>query len=294
MAPRRTCLSVPGGDDKKLGKARTFEVDEIILDLEDSVAPDQKPRALAAAAQALTSSCDARLSVRVNAPGSPWFESEMMTLGALSAAPRSIVLPKVCAAADVQLAEQLLNHAEGPGERAPRVRLQALIETVEGLHDVHQIAAASTRLDALILGYADLAADLGRRAPTLDSLDLWLPAQHEILLAARRLDLQAIDGPYLGTAVDEHFTAAARRARDLGFDGKWTIHPSQIEPLNALFTPDEQELEHARAVITALGEGNSALGVTTLDGQMLDEAVRRSALRTLARTNPRSQQTPDR
>jgi citrate lyase subunit beta/citryl-CoA lyase len=208
--------------------------------------------------------------------------------------PRSIVLPKVCGAADVQLVEQLLNQAEGLGQGAPLVRLQALIETAEGLHNVHKIAGASARLEALILGYADLAADLGTRPPTLGCLNLWLPAEHEILLAARRLDLQAIDGPYLGITVDEHFTTAARRARDLGFDGKWTIHPSQIEPLNALFTPDERELEHARAVIAALAEGDSALGVTTLDGQMLDEAVRRSAMRTLVRTNPRSQESQER
>jgi citrate lyase subunit beta/citryl-CoA lyase len=142
---------------------------------------------------------------------------------------------------------------------------------------VQEIAAASPRLDALILGYADLAASLGGAR----DLDAWLPAQHAIVVAARAHGLQAIDGPYLGIAPDEGFYAAAARGRDLGFDGKWAIHPSQVDALNAAFTPDAAEVERARAIVAALQDAEE--GAVTLDGEMLDEAVRLAALRVLAR-----------
>ncbi|MEA2311948.1 MAG: citrate lyase subunit beta / citryl-CoA lyase, partial [Solirubrobacteraceae bacterium] len=161
------------------------------------------------------------------------------------------------------------------------LRVQALIETPAGLARAGEIAAASARVEALILGYADLGAALGRTRAGAADLDGWRPAQEALLLAARAAGVQAIDGPYLGVAADEGFRAAAARARDAGFDGKWAIHPSQVEPLNELFTPSDEELERARAVIEALdGAGR---GAVALDGEMLDEAVRVAALRTLAR-----------
>jgi len=162
--------------------------------------------------------------------------------------------------------------------------VQALIETAEGLAQVAKIAGSSPRLQTLILGYADLAASLGRLPAGTRELDLWLPAQHAVLLAARAHGLQAIDGPYLGTADDEPFRAAATRARELGFDGKWAIHPVQLGALNKLFSPSAQEQEQAQAILDALAqsEGQGA-GAVALDGQMLDEAVRRSALGVLAR-----------
>ncbi|MCD6726698.1 MAG: aldolase/citrate lyase family protein [Solirubrobacteraceae bacterium] len=148
-----------------------------------------------------------------------------------------------------------------------------------------QIAPASSRHAALIIGHADLAASLGRSGAGSADLDAWRPAQEAVLLAARANGLQAIDGPYLGVAVDERFVQAAARARDAGFDGKWAIHPSQVATLNELFTPSEAELEHARAVVSALAEAerSGGRGAVALDGEMLDEAVRASALRTLAR-----------
>jgi len=165
------------------------------------------------------------------------------------------------------------------------MRIQALIETAAGVDRLSEIAAGCSRLDALILGYADLSASLGRAAGAQAQLDSWRAIQDAVLVAARANDLSAIDGPYLGIAVDEGFTAAAQRARDMGFDGKWAIHPAQVSALNELFTPSAAEIEQARAIIEALeqAEREGGRGAVALDGEMLDEAVRVAALRVLAR-----------
>jgi citrate lyase subunit beta/citryl-CoA lyase len=165
------------------------------------------------------------------------------------------------------------------------MRVQALIENAAGVANVNEIAAASPRLDSLILGYADLSASLGRARGAMAELDSWRAIQDALLVAARANDVSAIDGPYLGVKVDEGFTAAAERARDMGFDGKWAIHPAQVAALNELFTPTEEEVEQARAVIDALeaAERDGGAGAVALEGQMLDEAVRVAALRVLAR-----------
>lgn len=274
---RRSCLSVPGSSQRKLAKAAGLAADEVVIDLEDAVAVAAKDEARAATVAALTSWSGAGVAVRVNAPGTPWCHLDVAALGALPELPSSIVVPKVQSAGDLAFVERLLDGVEaGSGRRNP-LRVQALIETAAGLARVQEIAAASARLDALILGYADLAASLGGAR----DLDAWLPAQHELLVAARANGLQAIDGPYLGIAADEGFHAAAARARDLGFDGKWAIHPSQIDALNATFTPGEAEVERARAIVAALESAEE--GAVELDGEMLDEAVRTAALRVLAR-----------
>jgi citrate lyase subunit beta/citryl-CoA lyase len=173
----------------------------------------------------------------------------------------------------------------GAGSTGAPMRVQALIETAAGVARLDEIAGASERLDTLILGYADLSASLGRAAGAGAELDSWRAIQDAVLVAARTHDVLAIDGPYLGIAVDEGFTAAAVRARDMGFDGKWAIHPAQVAALNELFTPSDEEVSHARAVVAALEEAERAggAGAVALDGQMLDEAVRVAALRVLAR-----------
>lgn len=269
-----------------LEKAADLEVDEIVLDLEDAVAPAAKEEGREAVLAALV---DPRWSgrtvaVRVNAPRTPWCHRDLVALAGLAAQPGSIVLPKVESAGDLAFAERLLDGAEADGRERP-LRIQALIETAAGLGRAGEIAAASERLEALILGYADLAASLGRGRAAAADPAAWLAAQDAVLVAARANGLQAIDGPHLGVEPDDAFLAAARHARELGFDGKWAIHPSQVEPLEELFTPSPEEVDHARAVVEALAraerEGNA--GAVALDGEMLDEALRASALRTLAR-----------
>jgi citrate lyase subunit beta/citryl-CoA lyase len=281
VVPRRSCLSVPASSPRMLAKAEQIPADEVVLDLEDAVAIAAKDEARAAATDALAAWKGAAVAVRVNAVRSPWCHLDLGALGALAEQPGSIVVPKVESVGDLAFVDRLLDGVEVPAGRSRPLRVQALVETAAGLARVDEIARSSVRLDALILGYADLAASLGGAR----DLDAWLPAQHAVLVAARAHGLQAIDGPYLGVEPDEGFRAAAGRARDLGFDGKWAIHPSQVEALNELFLPTEAEVERARAVLAALdaAEREGGLGAVSLDGEMLDEAVRAAALRVLAR-----------
>ena len=270
-----------------LAKAPGLAADELVVDLEDAVAASMKEAALASVVAALASEAwaDVAVSVRVNGPRTPWCHFDIAALAAVPERPVGIVVPKVESAGDLAFVDRLLDGAEATAGRARPLRVQALIETAAGLSRVQEIAGASTRLDALILGYADLAVSLGRTGAGREDLDAWRPAQEMVLLAARAHGLQAIDGPYLGVAVDAAFTNAVARARDLGFDGKWAIHPSQLPALNDAFTPTDEEVEGARHVIAALAqaEREGGAGAVALDGQMLDEAVRAAALRTLAR-----------
>ena len=287
-AARRSCLSVPGSSASMLAKAPQRGADEVVIDLEDAVAPSAKDEARDTVVAALQEPQwqGVRTSVRVNAPRTPWCHADVIAIASLAAGPDSIIVPKVESAGDLAFIDRLLDGVEAAAQtgHAP-MRVQALIETAAGVAHLDEIAGASARLDALILGYADLSASLGRAAGARAELDSWRAIQDAILVAARTHDIAAIDGPYLGIAVDEGFDAAARRARDMGFDGKWAIHPAQVGALNALFTPSAEEVEHARAVIDALAqaEATGGAGAVALDGQMLDEAVRVAALRVLAR-----------
>ena len=271
-----------------LAKAPALGADELVLDLEDAVTPSNKDRARQLALETLVTPAlsDRAVSVRINAPRSPWCHLDVIALVTASDLPTSLVVPKLESAGDLAFIDRLLDGAEAATGRSRPLRLQGLIETARGLSRIDEIAAASPRLDALILGYADLAASLGRPTSGQRELNLWLPAQEALLLTARAHGLQAIDGPFLGVAVDRRFEAAAMRARDLGFDGKWAIHPDQVAPLNVIFSPREDELSRARAVLAALerAEKQEGRGAVELDGEMLDEAMRAAATRVIARS----------
>jgi len=260
--------------------------DEVVIDLEDAVAVATKESARTAAVAALERWAGPAVAVRINAPRTRWCHLDAIALGALRELPCSIVLPKVESAGDLEFIDRLLDGVEAASGATGPLRIQALIETAAGLAAVEEIAASSSRLEALILGYADLAVSLGGTR----ALEAWLPAQHAILLAARSNGLQAVDGPFLGIAVDDAFRAAAERTRELGFDGKWAIHPSQVDALNEIFSPTADELEWARAVMEALGRAGNE-GAVQLDGQMVDEAVRAAALAVLARAGGDGQRT---
>ena len=279
---RRACLAVPGSAPDKLAKAAGRGADELVIDLEDGVAVAAKATARAAVAAALADLdlSGVGVSVRVNAPRTPWCHEDVAAVAA--AAPlRSIVLPKVESAGDLAFVDRLLDGVEAAAGRREPVRVQALIETAAGVHRLHEIAGASARLESLILGYADLATSLGRLEAAATDLARWDATRDAVLVAARTHGLQAIDGPFLGLQPDAAFVAAATRARDAGFDGKWAIHPAQIAPLVELFTPAPHEVEHARAVLAALDSADQ--GAIAVDDQMLDEAHRRAAMSTLAR-----------
>jgi len=281
LPPRGSCLAVPASSARKLKKAAELAADEIVIDLEDAVVPAGKEEAREAALAALAAPQWERrtVAVRVNGPRTPWCHRDLEMLAGLAGQPLSVVLPKVESAGDLAFAERLLDGVEAAAGRLSPLRLQALIETAAGLGAVGEIAASCERLDALILGYADLTASLGR-APRL-APERWIGAQESVLVAARANGLQAIDGPFLGVEPDDSFLAAARHAAELGFDGKWAIHPSQVEALNVCFAPSPAEVERARATIAALEQVDH--GAVALDGEMIDEASRLAAERLLAR-----------
>jgi citrate lyase subunit beta/citryl-CoA lyase len=280
---RRASLVVPAAPASKLAKGATLVADEVVLDLEDAVVPALKDDARAAVAAALGGGWAApAVAVRVNAIGSPWCHLDLAALAASERAALTAVVPKVEHPHDLAFADRLLDGAEAAAGRRQPVRLLALIETAAGLSAVGEIARASPRLDGLILGYADLAASLGR--PGGSGPQDWRFAQDALLVAARAAGIQAIDGPHLGLRDDDAFRAAVAHARSLGFDGKWAIHPVQLEALRDAFTPTEDEVAEARATLQALEEAAAAgSGAVAAGDRMLDEALALCARRVLAR-----------
>ena len=264
-----------------LEKAIGLEADEVVVDLEDSVAAEAKEQAreLVAGFLGRQRPMGPAVAVRINALAGPWGKRDVVEL--VRRAGRqidSLVVPKVERPEDIVEVQRLL---ESEGERATDVRLQGLVETAAGLLHVVEIAAASPRLGALILGYADLAASLGR-APGAIAPQSWLYAQETLLVAARATGLQAIDGPYLDIRDQAGLRLRAEHARALGFDGKWAVHPDQLAIINTAFTPAAEEIARARAVLDALRYAKGR-GAVELRGEMIDEASRKLALQVVAR-----------
>jgi citrate lyase subunit beta/citryl-CoA lyase len=273
---------VPATDPHRIGKALASGADEVVLDLEDAVAPADKALARRVLADYDWAGAPAvgRLSVRVNAPGTPWCHRDLEVAVGLPV--DSVVLPKVGCRADVAVAERLLDGLEAEAGRTGRIGLQALVETATGLVRLHEVVEDVDRLDSLLIGYADLAASLGRvgRVPP----ETWLPAQDRVLSCARSAGLDAVDGPFLGVQDDHDFRSAAARAAGLGFDAKWAIHPRQVAGLNAAFTPAQEQVLQARRIVEALAAGHAAgRGAVSLDGELVDEAMALAARRTLAK-----------
>jgi citrate lyase subunit beta / citryl-CoA lyase len=264
-----------------LEKAPGLGADEIVLDLEDSVAPEAKQTARVHVARFLARQQPGgpALAVRINPLASPWGERDIVELLAeVGGRIDSLIIPKVEGAEELASVQRLLERA---GDAATNVRLQALIETAPGLLRVGDIAAASPLLESLILGYADLAASLGR-APGVTTPGSWLHAQETLLVAARATGLQAIDGPYLDIRDEAGLRVRAEHVRALGFDGKWAVHPGQLRIINATFTPTAEQVARARAVLDALNTARGA-GAIELQGEMIDEASRKLALQVVAR-----------
>ena len=273
--PRRSCLSVPGHAVRMHEKALGVPADEVVFDLEDAVAPGAKQQAREAIAATLARPewAERVVAVRVNALGSSEVGADLELVGGLGASRLTVVVPKVEEPEQLQaLAERL----EG------RIGLQALIETPAGIEAVAAIARSTPRLCGLILGYADLATGLGRRGAERH-IDRWLYYQEAVLAAARAAGVQAIDGPFLRLGEPLALARAARAARELGFDGKWAIHPEQVEPLNRAFGATEPEVRWASAVTEALAAAaDSGDAAVRVEGAMVDEAMRAQAERLLA------------
>ncbi|WP_425300155.1 HpcH/HpaI aldolase/citrate lyase family protein [Nocardia flavorosea] len=271
---RRAALVAPGSDEKKARKALSGSADEVILDLEDAVTPASKADARALASELVQEYGQTRpVSIRVNGRTTDWFAEDLAACAALGDALTSIVIPKVESRTDLVAADSLL----GAGTA---VSVQALIETPAGVGAIDEIVTGP-RLAAVVIGYADLGAGLGRTrtAPPHQ----WLFVQDRVLHAARAAGIQAVDGPFLGIADDEPFQEATQWVADLGFDGKWVIHPAQIATVRTTFTPTAEQAEQARRVLSTLAEAAArGAGAAQLDGQMLDEALAVAARRTLS------------
>jgi citrate lyase subunit beta/citryl-CoA lyase len=273
--PRRSVLYMPSSNAKALEKAKTLEVDGLILDLEDSVAPDAKPDARDAACAAAASGAYGRreVTIRVNAADTEWHADDLAA--ACAAGPDAIVVPKVDSADAVRT---LVNAMERHG--APdRTRLWAMVETPVAMLHAEEIAAASERLAVLVMGTNDLAKELYAehvpgRHPLLTGLSL-------ALLAARATGKAILDGVYNDVKDTEGFLAECQQGREMGFDGKTLIHPGQVEGANAAFAPSERAVEDARGVLEAWEDGRGS-GVVTYRGRMVENLHVESARRTLA------------
>ena len=243
-----------------LAKAPSLAADEVIVDLEDAVAAADKEKARELAVAALQRGPLGRTTaLRVNGRSTPWWEDDLR--GAADARPEVVVLPKVESPEDVSAAAELLPSGTG---------LEAQIETAQGLINAEQIAAAGHGLEALVFGPADLAASLGVPVLTIGAGASDYALAH-VLAAARAAGLQALDGPHARLGDDLGLVLSARRALEHGYDGKWVIHPSQIEPVNRIFMPSPADIERAKRLLEA------AAGAARFEGELVDEASRRLA-----------------
>lgn len=288
-ATRRSSLCVPAGDDRKLAKALASGADEVVIDLEDAVAYDDKAAARAQlAAFDLAGSVSPGgpvLAVRVNAPGSPWCHRDLELVAGLPQV-ASVVLPKVESRADVGFAERLLGGLEAESGRTLPLRIQALVETATGVLGLPDIVRDVRRLNAVIVGYADLAASLGRERDV--DLATWRGVQDAVVMNARAAGVAAVDGPFLGVADDDAFRAAVAAAAGLGFDAKWVIHPRQVDGVNQRFTPAPERVDHARRVLETLERAAAdGRGAAVVDGALVDEAMAKDARRVLAKAGAR-------
>ena len=278
---------------KMIDKARTLPVDQMFLDLEDACAPLAKPAARANIVAALNEGgFDGKVrAVRVNDWTTPWtYRDVIEVVEGAGANLDCIVLPKVQNAGQVTALDLLLSQIESTmGYQVGRIGIEVQIESPQGLIAVDAIAKASPRVEAIIFGPADFMASInmkslvvGEQPPGYDVGDAYHHILMSILIAARANDKQAIDGPYLAIRDLDGFRRAAARTSALGFDGKWVLHPDQIEAANQAFSPRQQDYDHAELILDAYEYHTSAAGgargSAMLGDEMIDEASRKMAL----------------
>lgn len=275
--PRRSVLYMPGSNARALEKGRSLPADGLILDLEDAVAPDAKPEARTTIREALAGGGYGRreLIVRTNGLNTPWGYEDLAMAAASGA--DAVLLPKVESADAVRQAEAILRANGAPEDQ----RIWCMMETPLGMLNAKEIAGATPKLGALVMGTSDLAKDLHAahtpdRLPMLTSLGL-------CLLAARAYGLAILDGVHLDLNDEEGFAASCRQGRELGFDGKTLIHPKTIAACNEAFAPAEAEIAYARRIIAAHAEAAAAgKGVVLVDGKLVENLHVENARRLVA------------
>lgn len=281
MRARRSFLSMPADRPRFHEKAEGIAADEVMFDLEDSIAPSNKIAARELMTQSLRRLplSGKTVAVRVNAIATQWFEADAHAALACDRVD-ALVIPKVASADDARRLETLL------GRLNRRIGLELQIESAQGLEQVGAIASASELVEVLHVGPFDLAASLGvPSSGTQIPEELYVHALIRVLVAARAAGLQVVDGPFTDIRDRQGLERSTRRAARLGYDGKWAIHPDQVAAINEIFTPAAAEVERARTILKAYEDALAAgRGAVALDGEMLDEAIRRWAENTLARS----------
>ncbi len=290
---RRSCLAVPGSSTKMLDKARTLAADQVFMDIEDAVAPIAKPEARVNIVAALNEGGyeDKIRVVRVNDWTTQWTYADVVSVVEGAGANLDcIMLPKVQNAEQVVALDLLMTQIEkANGLEVGRIGIEAQIENAAGLINVDAIASSSPRLETIVFGPADFMASInmkslvvGEQPPGYDVGDAYHYILMRILMAARAHDLQAIDGPYLQIKDVDGFRRVAGRSAALGFDGKWVLHPGQIDAANEIFSPRQEDYDHAELILDAYDHATSAaggaLGAVMLGDEMIDEASRKMAL----------------
>ncbi len=293
LRARRSCLAVPGSSQRFLDKAKGLDADQVFLDLEDSVAPSAKPAARGAVVDALNSGgwADKVRVVRVNDWTTQWtYRDVVEVVEGAGTNIDCIMLPKVQRAEQVVALDLLLSQIErSVGLEVGRIGIEAQIENAQGLIEIDAIAGASSRTETLIFGPADFMASInmkslvvGEQPSGYDVGDAYHYILMRILMAARAYDLQAIDGPYLQIRDVDGFRRVAERSAALGFDGKWVLHPDQIAAANEVYSPRQDDYDHAENILDAYdfytSDAGGARGAVMLGDEMIDEASRKMAL----------------
>jgi len=291
---RRCVLSVPGSSEKMMAKAAAIEVDQVLLDLEDAVAPNAKEAARHKVVEALNTLdwCAKTRCVRINDTQTQWCHDDIIQV--VMAAGHNldtIMLTKTKSPADVQFLHLLLDQLELKLELSKRIGIECLIEDVEGLMNVEDIAASSDRLEAMTFGMGDYSASQQMHLESVGSTgdyppDIWHYPRYKMTIACRAFGLDSVDGPYADFNDLPAMNRESKHALTLGMSGKWAIHPSQVETAQTTFSPDDKVLATARkqkaAYEQALKEG---LGAINVDGVMVDAASIRMLQNTLDRAD---------
>ena len=298
----RSELAVPGSQPKFFEKAIASETDIIFLDLEDAVAPDEKPQARKNIIEALNDLdwSSKSVSVRINGLDTPWMYRDVVDVVEQAGQfVDLIMIPKIGTAADVYALDMLVTQIQAAKGQKNKIGFELIIETALGMQNLADIAGGSERNESLHFGVADYAASTGARTTNIggpnpnyqiltDSIngnnrevhwgDMWHYALSKMVVVARANGLRPIDGPFGDFSDPDGFTAAALRASALGCEGKWAIHPSQIPLANNAMNPSPEEIEKAKQIIEAMQQAEAdGRGAATLDGKLIDYASIRQA-----------------
>ena len=293
---QRSQLAVPASNPRFIDKAAQSAADVIFLDLEDAVAPSEKVAARVNAIAALNDIDwgSKTVQVRINGLDTEYMYRDVIDI--VEACPRldMLLIPKVGVPADVYMVDTLVTQIEMTKKRSKRLGFDLLIETALGMSNVEAIAASSSRIEALSFGVGDYGAstrarstyiggndpDYGVLTPpdaqgqrAFHSGDMWHYAMSRVLVAARAYGLRPIDGPFANFSDPQEYEAVARRAAALGYEGKWAIHPTQIEIANQVFSPSEKEIAYAKRIMEAMAEAQrEGRGAVSMDGRLIDIA----------------------